>query len=369
MFTTRTTCIFCSSNNLKTFFEQDYTIPLRNCPIEKGDSGYHRMPYNVQLCNSCKTVQTKYIGDLSIIYGDVFAGAYGSIRSSLNTTFAELIHKNAEVGSIIEIGAGNGELSQILLEKKDYLYTIIDPSYNGPANKRRLLAKFFEEVDLSTISCDTVVMSHVFEHFYNPTEIIAKLRNIPQLKFVHIALPDFDSFIEDGTYHVLNPEHTFYVTKQFITDVFKYYGFKLNTLLSHEKHSIFYEFEKVEMDNSLVFPSNLNTEADTMAFFNRLFEHIKSANLHSNHIPTYIWPASMHTIFASSMGLDKEQIVAVLDNSPLKINKFLNELPILAFNEVIQTNEKKLIILAGGCYNKEIFHQASKNSNNTVVII
>jgi hypothetical protein len=44
-------------------------------------------------------------------------------------------------------------------------------------------------------------------------------------------------------------------------------------------------------------------------------------------------------------------------------------LPILAFNEVIQTNEKKLIILAGGCYNKEIFHQASQNSTNTVVII
>jgi hypothetical protein len=312
-----------------------------------------------------------YIGDLSIIYGEVFAGAYGSIRSTLNIKFAEIINNNKEIDSIIEIGAGNGELSQILLEKKDYSYTIIDPSYNGPIDKRKILPNFFEQIDLSTIQCDTVAMSHVFEHFYNPIEIITKLRNIPQLKFIHLALPDLDSFIEDGSYHVLNPEHTFYVTKYFLIDLFKYYGFKINTIQSHEKHSIFYEFEKLKTNESLPFPINDNTEDRTVLFFNRLFQNINSINSCSTDKLIYIWPASMHTIFALSMGLKKERIISVLDNSPLKINKLLYnyELPILAFNEVIRSNEEKIIILAGGCYNIEVIEEISKNKNNIVMIL
>jgi len=371
MYTVRTECIFCSSNNLKILLENDYVIPLRNYVIDTQDKNYHTMPYNIQLCNKCKTVQTKYIGELSIIYNNYPTSAYGSIRNKLNVEFAEVIHDNKNINSIVEIGAGNGELSDILLEKKNYSYTIIDPSYSGITSNRTVLPLYFENLDLDTISCDTIVMSHVFEHFYNPINILKKLSNISSLKFVHLALPDLDSFIEDGTYHVLNPEHTFYVTNQFIIDIFNYYGFKLNTIQTHHRHSIFIEFEKASNLVSLPFPININTEEKVMIFFNRLLENIKHVNSNMSELPTYIWPCSMHTMFSLSFGLNKKNITAALDNSPSKINKYLYnfEIPTKAFSSIINMPEKKIIILTGGCYTTEVIEEVKQNKNNLLFFI
>lgn len=371
MHSVRIECIFCSSNSLKVLLEKDYSIPLRTYTSDILNKNYHTMPYNIQLCNICKTVQTKYIGELSIIYENNPVSAYGTIRNKLNVEFAEIIHNNKNINSIVEIGAGNGELSEILLEKKNYSYTIIDPSYCGPTNNRTILPSYFENLDLNTIPCDTIVMSHVFEHFYNPIDILNKLRNIPSLKFVHLALPDLDSFIEDGTYHVLNPEHTFYVTNQFIIDIFNYYGFKLNTIRTHHRHSIFIEFEKVSKPLSIPFPVNNNTEEKVMIFFNRLLENIKIINSNMSGLPTYIWPCSMHTIFSLSLGLNKNCITAVLDNSPTKIGSYLYDFEILtkAFSSIIKSDEKKIVILVGGCYNTEVIEEVKQNKNNLIFFI
>ena len=371
MFKERFECIFCSSNNLKVLLEKDYDIPLCNFVIDTPRELYHTMPYNVQVCNNCKTVQTKYIGDLSIIYGNNFAGKYGSIRDTLNLEFANIIYKNKRVNSILEVGAGNGELSDILLEKNKYTYTIIDPSYNGAREQRSVMPVYFEDLDLTTIQCDTVVMSHVFEHFYNPIGILDKLRKIQSLQFVHLALPDLDAFIKDGSYHVLNPEHTFYVTNQFIIDIFNYYGFKLNTIQHHQRHSIFLEFEKMSSVPSIPFPVNSNTEENTTLFFNRLLQNIELVNSNLGSLPAYIWPCSMHTLFSLTFGIKREHITAVLDNSPLKISKYLykHELPCKSFSKVVQSDENKIVIINGGCYNTEVLEEVRRNTKNIVFII
>jgi len=371
MYNIRTNCIFCASNNLKVLLKNDYTIPLRNYVIDVLDEKYHVIPYNIQLCNICKTVQTKYIGDLSIIYTNYPTSAYGTIRNKLNLEFAEVIHNNKHINSIIEIGAGNGELSDILLEKKSYSYTIIDPSYSGTTTNRTILPLYFENLDLDSIQCDTIIMSHVFEHFYNPINILNKLRSISSLKYIHLALPDLDSFIQDGTYHVLNPEHTFYVTNQFIIDIFNYYGFKLNTIQTHHRHSIFIEFEKNINPTQIHFPINNNTEKKVLNFFNKLLENIKYVNSNMYELPTYIWPCSMHTMFSLSFGLDRKYITAALDNSPSKVNKYLYnfEIPTKEFSSIINSNETKIVILVGGCYTTEIIEEVKRNKNNLVFFI
>ena len=371
MYSVRTECIFCSSNSLKVLLENDYTMPLRTITNDILDKNYYTMPYNIQLCNKCKTVQTKYIGDVSIIYENNPASAYGSIRNKLNVEFAEVIYNNKNIKSIVEVGAGNGELSEILLEQMNYSYTIIDPSYCGPTNNRTIFPLYFENLDLNTIECDTIVMSHVFEHFYNPIDILNKLRNMQSLKFVHLALPDLDSFIEDGTYHVLNPEHTFYVTNKFIIDIFNYYGFKLNTIKTHHRHSIFIEFEKLTSSVSIPFPINNNTEEKVMIFFNRLLENIKIVNSNMSDLPTYIWPCSMHTMFCLSFGLNKKYITAALDNSPSKIDKYLYnyEIPTKNFSSIVNTNDKKIVIVTGGCYTIEIIEQLKQNKSNLLFFI
>jgi hypothetical protein len=97
-------------------------------------------------------------------------------------------------------------------------------------------------------------------------------------------------------------------TKQFIIDIFNDYGFKLNTIQTHHRHSIFIEFEKASNLVSLPFPININTEEKVMIFFNRLLENIKHVNSNMSELPTYIWPCSMHTMFSLSFGLNKKNV-------------------------------------------------------------
>ena len=52
-------------------------------------------------------------------------------------------------------------------------------------------------------------MSHVFEHLYDPMGLIQKISSLSGVNHIYINHPNLESFIKDGTYHVLNPEHIF----------------------------------------------------------------------------------------------------------------------------------------------------------------
>lgn len=367
----RTYCIFCKENQFERLFDSDYEIPLGNFVVDSPQTPSYFMPYNVLYCKVCGTIQNEYIGDLNLIYENNFAGAFGSIRSTHNLLFADFILDNPHVDSIAEVGAGNGELSDIIIEKKNLSYTIIDPSYGGNVHKKYIVSKYLEDCSSKDIKCNTIVMSHVFEHFYNPSDIISKLKSIPSVQHIYISLPDLEAFIEDGTYHVLNSEHTFFVTNQFMKDIFEYYGFTCKRQYFHQRHSVFFEFIR-EPTVEFPFPKNSDTKRRTIDYFKKLINNINKTSIEDyTDLPQYIWPCSMHTLFALSFGLHKEKITAVLDNSPLKIGKYLygSSIPCLSFQETIQEKKEKLIILAGGCYTKEVIEQASKNPYNKIVIL
>ena len=371
----RKECIFCKQNNLETILDKNYSFPLGNFVVDSPEYKYFFMPYNVQRCKNCFTIQNEYIGNLELIYNNNFAGAYGKIRNSMNELFANFILENEDISSISEIGAGNGDLSDIIVEKKNIRYTIIDPSFNGNKNKKNIINSFFENCDINQIKDNTIVMSHVFEHFYDPISILEKFNDINSLKYIYLSFPDLESFIKNKDYHVLNPEHTYYVDNKFIENIFNFYNFKLNRVFFHEKHSVFFEFIKNTKKNNLPleFPKNKDNYEDVKKFYNDLLINIENVNniISNTGKPVYIWPCSMHTIFAITFGLNSKYISNVLDNSLLKIDKYLYgyNLKCKSFSEIINNNTDKIVILTGGCYNKEIENISKKNSYNEVLII
>jgi hypothetical protein len=172
-------CMFCNSTEIEEIFKQEYKIALGCYPIEENDV-CHFMPFNVVKCLKCRSFQTSYQGDLNIIY-NYKANFVGTIRGTMNTKFSKFILDNKNIQSIIEIGAGNGSLSEQLLEMKQIRYTIVDPTYSGNTDNRVIYKQFFEEVDEAIITEDTIVMSHVFEHFYRPLDIIEKIAKCPTI--------------------------------------------------------------------------------------------------------------------------------------------------------------------------------------------
>jgi hypothetical protein len=371
IYSERTQCIFCNNHNLVTILEKDYDIFLGNYNVIDPNSKYYSMPYNIQSCSECLTIQTKYIGDLNIIYGSHTVGAYGSIRSTHNKLFALFILENPDINSILEVGAGNGELSDIILENKKILYTINDPSYGGNVANKQVISSFFEETDNNLLLDNTLVMSHVFEHFYKPLSILKKLQSMKTLKYIYISLPDFETYIKQGNYHLLNPEHTYYVETQFLENTFLFHGFKIVRKYYHENHSIFLEF--IRTDSTLsTFPKNLHSVSDITMFFKNILNNISNINnlIKNTTKEIYVWPCSVQILFIFALGLHQYKILNVLDNSPLKIGRYLYgcNLYCKSLNEVSQTNSDKIIILTGGCYNKEILNTIQTNPNNTVII-
>ena len=79
-------------------------------------------------------------------------------------------------------------------------------------------------------------------------------------------------------------------------------------------------------------------------------------SLVNDKIDIHIFPSSIHTIYLFTFGLKTNNIKSLLDNSKNKINKYLYSYDIIceSFNDFVENNKKSIVILNGGCFNKEI---------------
>jgi len=72
----------------------------------------------------------------------------------------------------------------------------------------------------------------------------------------------------------------------------------------------------------------------------------------------YIWPCSVHTTTLFLFGLDYTKFKGILDNSPNKINKYIDGYNLLcgSFNELIKEENKNITIIISGAnaYIKEL---------------
>jgi len=208
----RNECIFCKSSHLSPINVGNYDFPVRI--LSDTHETAKTIPYAIDTCEKCKSVQLKYLANPDDVYEENFAGNYGSIRGSMNDLFSSFILENESVNTICEIGAGNGSLADDVLSKRDIPYTIVDPSYHGSTQNRTCVTAYFD--DAIDVQSNTIVMSHVFEHFYDPTNILSIFKKNKSIEFIYLSFPDLEAFIKQGTYHVLNPEHTFYVENKFL---------------------------------------------------------------------------------------------------------------------------------------------------------
>lgn len=354
----RTMCIFCKNKNFSTIYKDDYTIPQNLGVIDNCNEDYYWMPYNIIRCNDCNTYQNKYLGELSIVYNNTHIQPIGSIRKDMNEQFSDMIIKNDNIHKILELGGGTGELADTILNKKDVNYTIIDPCYTGNKDKRIIIEDFVQNVNVDDIDADTLIMSHIFEHFYEPNEILMQIKNIKSLKYIYICHPDFDSYLKKKphTYNFLNIEHTFLIENQFLIDIFNNLSFGLLNEYKCHNYAMLYEFKKNDEKTEVVLRNNIDTYFEL--YNNDILEKVKHYNtiIDNSTVPVYIWPCSIHSIVLFNYGLNYNKLTGILDNASLKINKYMYgyELKCYNFNEIVEKNEDSIILLNGGCFNKEI---------------
>ena len=359
----RTNCIICNNILQKTHFDTNFKIPISCFLVENSDNSENIfIPYNIYTCSLCKTSQTKYLGDLNIIYKYNHADSTGTIMKNLHKNVYNLLQKYIlNISNITEIGSSYGILSNDILNKFTHLdkYYIIEPTFMGIVKEKQIIINdFFENVTYEKYSdSNTIIMSHVFEHFYNPNEILKKLENNLNITNILLVWPDLEYYKDNKTYHVLNTEHTFYVDNNLIEILFNNYSFKMIEKIYYENHSVIFFFTRNNLNKLKL--ENINYSIDNYYNFllnekEKIYEFIKINR--SNNKKISIWPASVHTQFLL-MILELHDIDYVLDNSPNKIGKHLYgyNLECKSFKDNCN-NEDNAIIINGGCFNKEIIN-------------
>lgn len=364
----RKNCIFCNFSKFKLFFKKDSWTFAAHFPQENKEKNFI-LPFNVLICKKCFTPQNKYLASIEEVYKKNHADSTGLIMENLHNKVFKIIKTNkSSIKNIIEIGSAKGVLADLVLKEYKLKYFIIEPNFIGNPTNKIIINNFYENVKDEELEADTIIMSHVFEHFYEPMEIVNKISKNKKIENIILVFPDLEYYSKNNIAHVLNSEHTFYASNKFITQVFKSKGFKLKQKEKYLNHSVIFYFQrskenikKTKLKNSAV---NLNKYfkniKNTVFKFNQVIKRNKNKNI-------FLFPASVHSSYLFQFNLNHRELAGLLDNSSNKIGKELygTNLKIFSFKETIsKDNNNLLILMNGGLFNKEVTKSLKNNKIN-----
>lgn len=358
-YSVRKTCCICESELLEPLLPYDIETPIT---LSLFDTKHicPQIPYNIVVCANCETTQIKYLGNISLVYEKNHIDAYGSTKSEKHCKFKNFILENKNIKSICEIGGATGALAHNIVEETDVTYTIVETDYHGePNNKIKIVKSFFENADVNDIKADCLIMSDLFEHFYEPLIALDKIKqcNYEYIIFNH---PDFDYAIKNKHCIILNIEHTFQIEHQLLFNLLNNYGYVLNRNINYKNFSLFLEFKK--QPNLLHLPiKNKDTKIDTVSYVNNIQNISNNINSYiekNEDRKFYIWPCSVHTFTLFLFGLNYKKFTGILDNSPNKVGKYIDGYDLLcsSFDNLLKENNKNVTIIISGAneYIKEL---------------
>jgi hypothetical protein len=368
-YTIRETCIFCDSALKKIYFEElKFNCHVAHYQCDDDYTDFQKIPFNVHICDFCNTAQNKYLGKLNEIYKHNHADSTGITMQTVHKLNKNMILKNAnDIKNIIEIGSSRGVLADIILDTIKMDYYVIEPCYFGNTDNKIIINDFYENVDDTKLNANTIIISHVFEHFYEPKKILEKIKNNKNIEHFFLVFPDLEYYVNNEILHVLNTEHTYYIDNDFLIKYINLFNFKIIEKVNHNGHSVLFHFkrEKETIDTKNFNFKNTNYSLETfynkifnkIAFFNKIIEEEPNKNI-------FMWPASIHTLYLFIFGLNHNKIKGFVDNSSLKIGKKMygTNKYVYSFEEYVKNKDKKSILFVnGGVFNSEIHDMLIKN--------
>jgi hypothetical protein len=371
----RKECIICNEKLYSAYFKNDYKTFVAHYAIETPILTAQEIPFNVCICQNCNTAQLKYLGDMNEIYKINHADSTGKTMKDLHNETKNVILKNKEnIKNILEIGSSVGYLADLILENLDTKYYIIEPDYKGTQNINKIIINdFYENIDDSKIEANTIIISHVFEHFYNPIEILKKISDNKNIEYFYLVWPNLEYYVSNNILHVLNTEHTYYIDNTFLVKLFETYDFKLVDCNEYKGHSLIFSFIKeTQNKNKMIDFKNNFTTLDT--YYNKIFKTVNKWNEiieKNSDKEIFVWPASIHCLYLLQFGLSAK-IKGFLDNSQNKINKIMYgyNIPIYDFQKILKLNSNNHIILInGGVFNKDIENDCKAATNIEFVFV
>jgi len=356
-FSIRKKCIFCHAILTKEYFKNNKNIYISSNICDYENNFKKSIPYNILICTNCGSYQNKYLGDLNLVYNDNHNNVIISdIWIEHYNNFYNFIVENNFFNKnsyILEIGAGNNYIVNLFLKDNYNNYNILEPVITNKISNVKYTSGWLEDFN-NEENLDIVILSHVFEHLYEPKELF-KIKS----KYIAISIPNIPKYIDNFVLNFLNIEHTFYFEEEHIIILFNNNKYKLIKKNDYLDHSIFMLFEydeslkKKSYDNKMII--NINSKFDI--YFNKIYVLIKNINnyINTSNNKLAIFPANMYIQYLICLGLDVNNISYFYDNNKNKTDKYLYGTNIICKNlEYFISNNEYEIILLGFLYNDEI---------------
>lgn len=318
-----------------------------------------------------------------ILYKTSHNGSIGNLWNEHHTRFAEFIHENIEsnVGSILEIGGGNGILNAIYTEKyRGSKWIIIEPSSVRPVDKCK--AEYIRKAwvngtiieNMPAIEC--LVHSHVLEHLYDIESFMQQCEQLlgNGIKMI-FSIPNLKETLRRKYTNALNFEHTYFISEDYVEEILRRHFFRiLDKRYFKEDHSIFYVTEKSatrkegsSIDFGYLYTQNRNIFMEFIESHKKLISDFNE-RIRKESAPVYLFGAHIFSQYLIHFGLDVSKIQCTLDNDVMKQGKRLYGTELFVKSPKILAEEKEpVVILRVANYAEEIKKDILNNINPNAV--
>lgn len=332
-------CYFCNSSRTETIFY------IKNCPIagnflEKTENDV-LLPLNILICKDCGIAQLDR--DCFVPKETLFKKYFykthsiNTLRNFFYTQAEELNSAFSKKMKILEIGGNSCPLGERMVEH-GHVFINVDPSdtalHSNPPGVQ-LVNDFFDERVAYNIKATSGTMDIIYSanNFAHMEDLISAIRGIQTLlsddgKLI-IQVQDFEYLLEDLCFPFFYHEHLFYYTYYTLANLMSRYGFRLvnyfkntihggsiNCIFEKSTNKISIDLQLAKLDLMLdVFKSKIGRAEKEMHSF------IAKVIADGKRIIAYGASGQANILFAK-FNITNKQIPYIVDDAPLKLNKF-----------------------------------------------
>ena len=361
----RKECPLCLSSDLSKDIPPhvDLKFPLLPVCVETPLEEDLYAPFTICMCNNCGLIMLRYVVDPGVLYNIFHSDGIGKVWDEHYKKFVKLIKKYHKSGRILEVGAGQGKLTNELLKHYSSRIEVMDPQYEGSRENVKVHNKLFNRDSSKEFEeeFDAIVSSHTLEHFSEFKEYFESAwKTLKDGGLLFTSVPNQETNFSKGYGNQLNFEHPSVCTNTHWIYLHYKYGFIIKEIAFFRDHSIQIAAQKVEKPISY----NIDVKELSQKILEQYYENVKDRikkvrEFAKKDKENWIFGASNFTQPLFVYGLEEDYFEGVLDNSPLKHNKRLYGTNLICRKpkEVVGKNKNLRIFLNVAHYNQEVFEQ------------
>lgn len=358
----RTHCVICSSELVSSYIHKRQ--PTTYCPKITDWTTDSIIDLEYGTCTKCSSVQLMTLVDPSLLYEDAHNNTQNTPTwAAHHKEFAEFISEHKHM---VEVGGGSGALASILLEKNPGLdYSMLDIC--PPSTMRDNITYITGNCETYTFTGQPVIMSHLFEHLYDPCAFIANLAKCG-VHDVYISVPNMKKLLDERSIAVIHIEHTYYADDKDIEYMFAKYGYKLEQKQNFRDHSIFFHFMLKPTTVEYMGSDSTSRGEKILEIFRERDARLAAIQLQPNSfiVPAGIYGQMIYTHTRHNHG----DILGFLDNDSAKQGKRVYGTPVYTYPMAHLMNYSDTVLhiyLYAGPYTAEIERQLREFNSNIVL--